>query len=381
MKDLRNGSLVVTSRAPVNILHLDSNCLQFKLPDVDTFNTISLVDQGDHNYLSLSKFGPSSEIQASIVDLICSFSSSSTAVPFRPQLKRIIDRVHRHACGHSNFEDIKLLLERNKIWTSDYAKYLSHLLEECQHCAVTKTPSGSRPVSLSSMSRIFNDVVCLDHFFPDNLDVLHIMDAQTRYSAGSIVPSTSMSHAIPVFESQWMSQFWPPDAVQADKAFDNNEFQQYLKVYDVSFRPIQTRRHSKNVLESKHRILRDIYLRLKSENPSTNPHLNVARMFRISNDLYGNDVASATELAKGYTRPLCHLPVQGIPQDILDAQNELQAKRKLNNILRSNAVVDKPVHVGDLVQFYTRLEHQKRGTWSYPQPVLQYDVQSPKPLQ
>ena len=74
--------------------------------------------------------------------------------------------------------------------------------------------------------------------------------------------------------------------------FDKNEFNCYLRAYNVV---VPTRMHSKNVLESKHRILRDIYLRLKPDSPDEDPVLLVAKMFRVSNDLYGNSVASAHE--------------------------------------------------------------------------------------
>lgn len=60
------------------------------------------------------------------------------------------------------------------------------------------------------------------------------------------------------FESQWI---YEPGSVHGNKVFDNDEFKNYLSIYDISFRPFPPRRNYKNVIESKHRILRDIYLR------------------------------------------------------------------------------------------------------------------------
>lgn len=185
-----------------------------------------------------------------------------------------------------------------------------------------------------------------------------------------------MHDAIPEFESKWLSEFWPPTEVQGDMAFHNPEFTKYLTVYDIRFRSVPPRRHNKNVLESKHRILRDIYLRLKSENPTQDPRLLVAKMFRISNDLYGNNVASAHELAKGYTRPVTNDYPRFLPQEIRKAHNEILAKRKLNLILTSKSISNPAVHVGDIVQVFLRLQNQKRGSWSEPQPVLEYDPSS-----
>lgn len=74
------------------------------------------------------------------------------------------------------------------------------------------------------MSRNFRDVICIDHCFPDDQDVFPIMDSQTHYSVGGVISITSMSDAIPVFESLWISAFWTPNSVHGDKAFENDAF-------------------------------------------------------------------------------------------------------------------------------------------------------------
>ena len=86
-----------------------------------------------------------------------------------------------------------------------------------------------------------------------------------------LVPSTSMKEAITAFECTWMSELWPPGSVQGDQAFNNVEFTDYLRLNATQFRAVHPRRHSKNVLESKHRILRHTYLRLKSEEATSDP--------------------------------------------------------------------------------------------------------------
>lgn len=284
-----------------------------------------------------------------------------------------MDKVHRHVCGHSNFNDVKLLLQRNMLWSQECSSYLSKVMEECKFCHLIDSPLGSRLVSLANMSRGFNEVVCVDHFFPENLDVFYVMDAKTRYSSGCIVSSTNMHEAVAAFDSHWVSTFWPPGSVQADQSFNSKEFKSYLNIFDIKLRPVPPYRHSNNVLESKHRILRDIYIRLRSESPSCDPRVLVSRMFRISNDLYGNDTASAHEMARCYTRPVSHHQPLMLPDDIRVAQENLLAKRKMNKILRSKSIQEIPVNIGDIIQIYTKLSHQKRGSWRVPKPVLPID--------
>lgn len=92
--------------------------------------------------------------------------------------------------------------------------------------------------------------------------------------------------------------------------------------------------------------------------------------------MYGNDIASAYELAKGYTRPVGHILPTSLPDEILSTHNQLHAACKLNRILRSNTLAQKKVKVGDLVQIYVKLEAQMRGNWYMPTPVLKYNESS-----
>ena len=110
--------------------------------------------------------------------------------------KLIIDKVHNHVFGHSSFTDIKSLLERNGIWNDDAHKCLSTIIETCSSCNETSLPKQARKVLISSMSREFNEVVCIDHLFLDEVPVFHAKDSVTRYSVGTIVPDTKLLHAI-----------------------------------------------------------------------------------------------------------------------------------------------------------------------------------------
>ena len=115
---------------------------------------------------------------------------------------------------------------------------------------------------------------------------------------------------------------------------------------------------------------------MQSETPTADSCLLVSKMFCFSNDLYGNNIASAHELANGYTRPVTHDFPKCLPLEIRKSQDEPLAKRKLNLILSSKSINDCRVRVGDIVQVYTRLQNQKRGSWSEPKPVLEYDPAS-----
>ena len=59
----------------------------------------------------------------------------------------------------------------------------------------------------------------------------------------------------------------------------------------------------------------------------------VEKVFHVSKNFYLNDIVSSFELAKGYTLPLDEdSSMLDVPPEIIEAQNVLKAKRKLNFI-------------------------------------------------
>lgn len=148
-------------------------------------------------------------------------------------------------------------------------------------------------------------------------------------------------------------------------------------MYGIKPRPGPARRYNKNAIESKHKIIRDIFLKLSFEKPEELGPLYAQQALRITNDLYGNDVVSATELAKGYTRPIESGVLQrGLPAYIVSAHDTLVAKRKLTKILRSKTTQDEHVSPGDMVEVFIKRENEKRGKWSAAKPVLEFDAAS-----
>lgn len=86
-------------------------------------------------------------------------------------------------------------------------------------------------------------------------------------------------------------------------------------------------------------MIRSIFLRLLSEF-SINARLCALQAVRISNDLYGSDVLSSFEMAKGFTRPSrAWSSALKVDQGIIDAQLQLEAKRRLTKILRSKVIL------------------------------------------
>lgn len=159
--------------------------------------------------------------------------------------KYFIDQIHLQVCGHSTFSDMKTLLHRNGLWDNDTEKYSCDILETCTSCKLTALPKKTRKVSLSSMSRSFNQQVCIDHFYLGENIVFHVMNASTRYSSGCIATDASMDEAVRAFESQWSAPFCHPDTIIANPDFNNDLFRAYVNSCGIKFVSLPPRRHKK----------------------------------------------------------------------------------------------------------------------------------------
>lgn len=77
-------------------------------------------------------------------------------------------------------------------------------------------------------------------------------------------------------------------------------------------------------------------------------------------------------MAKGFTRPISNNPAI-VPEELLEAQITLSAKRKLVRILSLKSPTDISVSPGDLVEIYIKQDKQKRGKWLSPRVILDFD--------
>lgn len=337
-------------------------------------DSLPLVDDRFHSYVLLERFTKTAtQPSPSISTLSCAAATPRETAALRdwPSTRRVIDKVHRHVCGHASFSDIRTLLQRNGMWSLNAQKYLASVVRDCADCVASSTPPPNRRVSLKSLDRAFNSVLCIDHFhLQDNL-MFHMMDSATRYSAAHVVSTTALEEVKYGLQSIWFAQFWPPASIHADGAFDNDDFSKFLRRFEIDLRPVPPRRHQKNPIESRHAVIRAIYLRIRHADPDGVDALAAIQSVTVSNDLYGNDTASSFELAKGFTKPVSHdSDLQLITPEVEQAHQRLVARRKLNVILRSNTYDTLSLVPGDLVQIYLKKFAGKRGHWTSPRQVL-----------
>lgn len=182
------------------------------------------------------------------------------------------------------------------------------------------------------------------------------MDLVSRFSTVHVVHTATVSDAVIGFEVCWVSHFGHPESIDGDRAFEEGDYKSYMNERDISFRPVPRGRHSENMMESRHNVVRSTYLRLKEDTGDNhNATLASYRAITISNDLYGNDTLSAFEMAKGFTKPVMLKTTRvSIPEEVAMAQDKLKASRKLALIHKSKAAKELPIAMGDVVAIYQK---------------------------
>lgn len=123
------------------------------------------------------------------------------------------------------------------------------------------------------------------------------MNSMFRYSSGSPVARLSLSDVISAMQKCWITHFWSPENVKGDQGYNKKKCKGYLEQVGSNFRPSPSRRPSKNSIESKQRIIKDIYIGLRHYNSNADDRLLILHSIKISNDLYGNDIASRCNIS------------------------------------------------------------------------------------
>lgn len=109
---------------------------------------------------------------------------------------------------------MRTLLQRNDLWPEDAQRYLSRVVERCNHLVAASVPFPSRKVALGVLNCSFNDVVMVARFYLDQVRKYHAMSSYSRLSAAYVKTEATLSAISFTFQTAWVAQFWPPKALQ-----------------------------------------------------------------------------------------------------------------------------------------------------------------------
>lgn len=183
--------------------------------------------------------------------------------------------------------DSKILLERNGLWNEEVEKYVQNIISNCRACHAKAPPQLPRKVSFSPLTKNIDEIVCIDHFYLDETCFIHFMNLVSRYSVTQIVENTQLHHVVSAFEHLWKDQFWYPETIRGNDAFLKGKFKEHIDELGIKFELVPKQRHYKNAIESKHSIIRSMFIRLKEhQNEDFDQNIAIYKAISISNTLW-----------------------------------------------------------------------------------------------
>lgn len=133
-----------------NIKHMEHNRMVFQV--LNGLESMLLADINHLSYVFMSYFSKQTNgMTVNCMNLHSNiFSWANT--------RNIIDKVHKHVCGNTEYSGFKILLERNNFWSDQGTEYVSEIIKMCNACRSTPYPKPNRKVSISSLSNNFNQI-------------------------------------------------------------------------------------------------------------------------------------------------------------------------------------------------------------------------------
>ena len=118
-------------------IHTNGNYLKMPYDSRTALQTFEFHSYMTHE-ISFKKEGYSS-FQAKLFCATVDLNDSENQTPWS-ELKKIIDKVHKHVYGHASISDFKILLERNNLRNEEVEKYLNRGIKSITSCNNTSEP-------------------------------------------------------------------------------------------------------------------------------------------------------------------------------------------------------------------------------------------------
>ncbi len=212
--------------------------------------------------------------------------------------------IHRRA-GHPSTGRLMRILQRiespEELPVSTRSM-LKRVEKSCRACQLNgKTPERFRFL-LTDESR-FNHEVLVDILKLSDGQVLHVICSGTRYQLGMFVESVSSRYCWHSIQMCWSNILsGNPNIVRTDAGtnFDGKEFRDLASSAGVHVDVVPTEAHNKiGMVERYHKVVRDVYEKLKLEDSTMDKHLRLSIAFRCINDSVGIDGLVPTLLVFG----------------------------------------------------------------------------------
>lgn len=300
-------------------------------------------------------------------------------------------KLHRQL-GHAPYTTMLRTLQRvPSLRIPDLEPLLNQALSqcECRHWA----PPPNRPVVTAPSTTRFNEEVRVDILFlEDRKMVLHILDAFSGWSAGTLLPNKRAETVLQALDDHWFHVFDYPERIRTDLGgeFDNETFEHAMGRYGITVLPTSRGAWwSHGQIERGNRTLGTLIDRLRQSFPHMPVASLVPQAFRAKRHLASVGGFSPYQIVLGQGPRLPpelsgFLSAEGVDDSgdphidrliaLKSARNEfikVQTLSCIRQALRTNLRPQlAPVRPGDAVWYWKEQKGKKKSRWVGPATVL-----------
>lgn len=167
-----------------------------------------MIGHESHSHVPISRFGPT---------MGCYTPLSGTA--YSTRLKRITllavnFQFHDHKylivwnssiamdmARLRTYPNMLTLILRNNLWSPSVHSYQTEIVSGRGNCRSSLSPTADHQLSPSILDRSFNEMVCIDHLYLNDVNLLHVMDTATNFFIARVFGSTSLADTVVAFQS------------------------------------------------------------------------------------------------------------------------------------------------------------------------------------
>lgn len=341
------------------------NYLDISLGVKGRFRLPTYMHEDGHSHMPLSRKDMDSNIGQCLLNSCLSKidRQSMTLKDKRRLLEQIHGKTHLHPTS------LRILMKRNNLWEAELESTVQKIFEHCSVCLRTGDLEPSRKISFGKLHAQFNQRAYLDILYWTDTEcqhmVLNCVDYATSFAKLSPIEDRKIIGMLSLFERTWINCHGTPQLVIADQEFGKDVVKDWMATRDISFIALPARTHNKAAsVECKNRVVKNILERLDVDRTTMGMPFE-DKLFKaefLLNVMYGNQVASAFEMAKGYTPSVCGIAQVSFPEEIRHAQEELAARRLLARIMKSRpASKCEELHKGQVVLVLVPGGPRRRG--------------------
>ena len=209
------------------------------------------------------------------------FISSSIDIPAaKSDKQKIAMKVHKQF-SHAYGSRLKKLFEDGGVTDNEMLKIISEIDDKCDTCMKFKKPP-LKPVVCLPMAKVFNQSVAMDLKTIESIQIIHLIDHATRFSAGQVVSSKKREVIILAVLKVWVAYFGPPHKILTDNGgeFSNEDYRIMGEKLNTKITATAAEAPWSNGTNERHNaILGDMILKVKND---TNCSVEVALTWAIS---------------------------------------------------------------------------------------------------